>query len=365
MNLLEKFKTLTDPRVKRTRKYPLADILIIVLCALICSADTMVAIVKWADSQREWLKENFGIEAIPSHDTIGRVLAKIDPKLLAQCLTDWATQTWSKTSTVLGDAPVVAFDGKRLKGALGVLNLVTAWASDSQLILAVAKAKEGADEQEVMRKLLALLNLEGCLVTADALHTQVETAQAIRKRKADYLLALKNNQGQAYESAQQLFDKIRAGKLACADSCLQRSYHRGVREERRCWVVSDVALIDPFERWPDLKNVVCVERICFRGTEEKSRQIRYFLSSASGRAGLFLRATRGHWGIENSQHWRLDVFFREDLSRVSGNAAVSLGVFRRLALSLLKRETSEKVGVQTKRHMAGWDVTYLEKVLAS
>lgn len=365
MTLLEKFKTLTDPRIARTRKYPLADILIIVLCALICSADTMVAIVKWAHAHREWLKQNFGIEAIPSHDTIGRVLAKIDPKLLAQCLTDWATQTWTKTPAVEGDAPVVAFDGKRLKGALGVLNLVTAWASDSQLILAVAKAKEGADEQEVMRKLLALLNLEGCLVTADALHTQVQTAQAIRKRKADYLLALKNNQGQAYDSAQQLFDKIRQGKLVGADSCLQRSYHRGVREERRCWVVSDVALIDPFERWPDLKSVVCVERICFRGTEEKSRQIRYFLSSASGRAGLFVRATRSHWGIENSQHWRLDVFFREDLSRASGNGAVSLGVFRRLALSLLKRETSEKVGVQTKRQMAGWDVTYLEKVLAS
>jgi len=121
----------------------------------------------------------------------------------------------------------------------------------------------------------------------------------------------------------------------------------------------------PVYAGPDFKKVVCGERICFRGGEEKSRQIRYFSSSASGRAGLFVRATRGHWGIENSQHWRLDVFFREDLSRVSGNAAVSLGVFRRLALSLLKRETSEKVGVQTKRQMAGWDVTYLEKVLAS
>ena len=207
--------------------------------------------------------------------------------------------------------------------------------------------------------------MSGCLVTADAMHTQTATARAIVERGAHYLLALKANQGSTHESVASYFERVRSGQIRAASACRHVMKERGVREERRCWTLLDTGFVDPWDRWAQLKTLVCVQRRCFRGQHLVSEQVRYFVSSATGSASRFLRATRWHWGIENSLHWRLDVFFREDDCRVrQGEAATNLATLRRLALSLLKREKSEKVGVQTKRQMAGWDCAYLEKLLA-
>ena len=361
--VLNAFAALTDPRVARTRRYPLGDLLLITLCGLLCGADNYVAICRWAKAHALWLREHLDIEQIPSHDTLGRVLAKLDSKQLALALNAWSEHRWEQ---VKQEGDVVAFDGKRLKGAANNLNLISAWASRAQLSLALTDAGQGAGEQAALRRLLDVVNVSGCLVTADALHTQKATAKAIVERGADYLLALKANQGSTHESVAAYFERVRSGQLPAASACRHVMKERGVREERRCWTVLDTGFVDPWDRWPKLSTLVCVQRRCFRGLKLVSEQVRYFVSSATGSASRFLRATRRHWGIENSLHWRLDVFFGEDACRVrQGEAATNLATLRRLALSLLKREKSEKVGVQTKRQMAGWDSTYLERVLAA
>lgn len=254
------------------------------------------------------------------------------------------------------------------------MNLLTAWASRAQMTLGLTDAGGGAQEQEALRELLKIVSISGCVVTADAMHTQTATAEAILAQKADYLLALKGNQGTTHESAIHCFEQIRQGKMRPRSRCFHRMKERGVREERECLTLTDVILVDPLEKWSGLKTVICVTRRVYKGQALLSEQTRYFLSSATGKACHFLRMIRHHWGIENSQHaqmtpsfrnWRLDVFFREDDSRVrKGQAATNLATLRRLALSLIKHETTEKVGVQTKRQIAGWDNDYLEKLLA-
>jgi len=363
LSLLSTFVGLTDPRVARTRRYPLGDLLLVTLCGLLCGADSLVAICRWATFHKEWLQSRLHITAVPSHDTLGRVLAKLDSKQLARTLADWNNQLWQ---AVKKDRDVVAFDGKRIKGAADNLNLVTAWASRVQLTLGLADGGKGADEQEAMRTLLQLVDVQGCLVTADAMHTQTQTAQAILARGADYLLCLKANQGSAYEGAKAIFAAIFNKDRKASSSCLQRQNNRGVREERFCWTSTDVGLVDPWQKWQDLRTVICIKRDVYKENALQFSQTRYFLSSITGTACEFIRASRLHWGIENSQHWRLDVFFREDDCRVRvGNAATNLATLRRLALSLVKQETTEKVGVQIKRQMASWNTSYLETLLAT
>lgn len=363
MSVLSLFASVPDPRIARCRRFPLGDLLLLTLCGLICGADNYVAICRWATLRREWLHEKLNIAAVPSHDTLGRVLAKIDSNELASTLAAWQGQLWEAQKQP-GD--VIAFDGKRIKGAANQLNLLSAWASRVQLTLGITDAGKGAQEQEALRRLLALVNVTGCLVTADAMHTQTETASAIIERGADYLLGLKANQGSIHEATIAYFEQVRSGHCPAASACVHRMNDRGVLEERRCWTLRDTAFVDPWERWANLRTLICVERRVFRGDVLVCEQLRYFVSSATGSASRFLRATRLHWGIENSQHWRLDVFFREDDSRVrTGHAATNLATLRRIALGLVKRETTEKVGVQTKRQIAGWDTSYLEKILTT
>lgn len=365
-SVLSAFALVVDPRVSRCRKYPLGDLLLLCLCGLVCGADNYVAICRWARARKVWLDAQLGIGSIPSHDTLGRVMAKLDPAQVAQVLADWSAKVWQAERN---NGDVVAFDGKRLKGAADALNVMSAWASRVQLTLALTDGGKGGDEIAALRQLLGLVDVSGCLVTADALHAQVETAQAIVQHKADYLLSLKKNQGELHGAVRHYFGQVRAGQAVFKDLCLHRMKERGVVEERRCWTLEDVLSVDPFQKWPGLRTLVCVERRVFAVGEPetvRSWQRRYFVSSATGTASRFLFATRQHWGIENSQHWRLDVFFREDDCRVRvGHAASNLACLRRLALGLLKRETTEKVGIQTKRQMAGWDTDYLERVLAA
>ena len=241
MSVLSAFAGLTDPRVARTRRYPLGDLLLITLCGLLCGADSLVSICRWATFHKEWLQSRLNIGAIPSHDTLGRVLAKLDTRQLAQVLTDWNNQLWQ---AVKKDRDVVAFDGKRIKGAANNLNLVTAWASRVQLTLGLIDGGKGAEEQEAMRTLLQVVDVKGCLVTADAMHTQTQTAQAVIDRGGDYLFCLKANQGMAHEGAKAVFTAIANREKKASSSCLRRQNNRGVREERFCWTSTDIGLID-------------------------------------------------------------------------------------------------------------------------
>jgi predicted transposase YbfD/YdcC len=364
MKLRAFFAALGDPRLPRTRRYPLVDIVLIVLCGLLCGADNYVEFARFAFIKRDWFKENLGIERIPSHDTLARVMAKIDPNELNQALMELA-QLLTMTLPSKKIPNVIALDGKHLRGTLGNLNLVSAWASHAQMTLAVQAVPEDTNEIPVVQALLRLVDIKNSVVTADALHCQKETAQIIVDKEADYILCLKKNQGNLWNSANDYFERLvcEMGIDVVSAHTVEKAHGQWI-EKRVCRLTRDVGWFDPEGVWAGCKAVAQIVYERRKGDVVK-RECRYFVTSLDDPL-VVLRCVRAHWGIENSQHWRLDVFYREDDSRVRrGNAATNLAILRRLSLSIAKRDKSESVGVQTRRRMAGWDNEYRERLLAT
>ena len=247
--------------------------------------------------------------------------------------------------------------------------MVSAWASENHLVLGQTKVDERSNEITAIPELLRVLDVSGCIVTIDAMGCQKEIASTITDRGADYVLALKENQPQLHEDVREVFDHARRTGFADLDHdfCETVNKGHGRIETRRCWAISDpdyISYVNDRQEWHRLTSMVMVEseRLLDGKT---TRQIRYYISSLPNRAEALLAATRGHWGIENSVHWVLDIAFREDDSRVrKGNAPENLAVLRRMALNMLKAETTSKGGIAAKRKRAGWDNDYLLKVLA-
>jgi predicted transposase YbfD/YdcC len=364
MHLRSFFAALHDPRLPRTRRYPLVDIVLIVLVGLLSGADNFVEIVRWANFKHDWLKEHLGIERIPSHDTLGRVLAKLDPRQLSAALEQLA-QRLSAVLPAPTEPRVIALDGKELRGALGRLNLVSAWASHAQLTLAVQRVPDGTNEIPIVQEVIGRLEVKASVVTADALHCQKETAAVIVARGGDYLLCLKRNQGGLWQQAQDYFERlVPEMEIALKQARTLDKAHGQWIETRLCRLTHDVGWFDPEQAWPGLRSMAQIIYERRRGSEVV-RYTRYFVTSLS-RARAVLGCSRGHWGIENSQHWRLDVFYREDDSRVRvGNAATNLAIMRRLSLSILQRDKHDTTGVQTRRKSAGWDDAYRERLLST
>ena len=371
------FADLSDPRVSRTRRYTLCDLLLIALCAVVCGADGFVAIQEWGQAKADWLCERFGVEAIPSHDTFGRVFALLDPYAFAACFAAWTADLHEKTK-----GEVIALDGKTVRSSMdaasgkAALHLVSAWATGSGLSLAQRAVDGKSNEITALPELLGLLDLEGCIVTADAMGCQKEVARLVQEKGGDYVLALKGNHPNLHESVRRFFEQSRQnewrtgfGNVAHRHCWTQEKGH-GRIEIRRCWVVdTDIAWLDPDGQWAGLASVAAVEcerRVGAGASAKTTVEVRYFLSSLRGSARQVLRAVRRHWGIENNLHWTLDLAFREDESRVrKDHAGENLATLRKLALNLLKRETTAKVGIAIKRAKAGWDNQYLAKILVS
>lgn len=365
MKLRSYFAALSDPRLARTRRYPLVDIVLIVLIGLLCGADNYVEFARFARIKQEWFRDNFAILRIPSHDTLARVMAKIDPTQLNQSRMDLAHLLSTTLPPPTPEQPgVLAFDGKLLRGALGNLNLMSVWASHAQMTLAVQAVPEGTNEIPVMQALLRLVDIKNSVVTADAMHCQKETAQIIVERGADYILWVKKNQGTLWNLANDYFERlVPEMSISLASSHSVEKAHGQWIESRYCRLTTDVGWFDPNGVWSGCKAIAQIVYERRKGSEIR-RQVRYFVTSLNSAAQV-LRCVRAHWGIENCQHWRLDVYYREDDSRVRiKNAPTNLGILRRLSLSLAKRDKSENVGVQTRRRMAGWDDAYRERLLA-
>jgi predicted transposase YbfD/YdcC len=369
------FAALPDPRVQRTRRHQLLDILVIALCATICGADDFVAMSDWGRIKKDWLQQRLGLElknGIPSHDTFGRMFARLDPNAFAQCFVAWTNALHTHTR-----GQVIALDGKQLRRSFdtasgkAALHLISAWATKSRLVLAQTAVEQNSNERVAVPQLLTLLDIEGCIVTLDAMGCQKQIARQIKDQGGDYVLALKANHGNLYESVRQFFECSRRSDWRTGFGNVAHRYHTSSTqkghariETRRCWLVDeDIGWLDPEQAWAGLKSVALVERERRVG-QQVSVEARYFLCSLAGSARQVLRAVRRHWHIENRQHWVLDVSFREDDCRIrKDNAAQNMAGLRRLALNLLGQETSVKVGVKTKRHRAGWDNDYLEQVL--
>lgn len=307
-------------------------------------------------------------EGIPSHDTFNDIFLKIDAEQFEKCFISWVS---SITNLLPGE--VVSIDGKTLRrshdnaNSKKSIHMVSAWSTSNAVVLGQFKTHEKSNEITAIPLLLEMLSIEKSLVTIDAMGCQKKIAESILGKEADYLLAVKENQPGLYEAINQVFFKSKqtAFDKNFVKYAEQTNTGHGRIETRRCWVCDNMSavLLDTSE-WTGLKSIVVIESE--RTVAEKvTIEHRFYISSRKKPAKYFLQATRDHWHIENKLHWTLDVAFREDESRLrKGDGAENFSVLRRIALNLIKKEKTEKIGVEARRLRAGWDNDYLMKVLS-
>lgn len=360
------FTELTDPR-RREVTYPLINVVVIAVCAVICGADDFVAIADFGRLKRDWLARFLDLRnGIPSHDRFNQILAAIKPAEFEKCLLGWITALHEIT-----DGQVVAIDGKTLRRSFdtasgkAAIHMVSAWATANRISLGQVVVDAKSNEITAIPKLLEILDVSGCLVTIDAMGCQTEIAKEIINAGADYVLAVKGNQPTLHEGIKAFFDNHLEDDFARVKSRRHETDEKGHgREEHRSYIVCSVPdNLPDGSRWTKLKAI----GIAISDTQRDGKnccEVRYYILSRylSGRG--FAEAVREHWGIENRLHWQLDVTFHEDQCRVrKGHGDTNLSILRRTALSLLKNESTRKVGIKNKRFAAALNEAYLEKVL--
>ncbi|GAB4163504.1 MAG: ISAs1-like element ISEc26 family transposase [Planctomycetaceae bacterium] len=360
------FQKLTDPR-RREVTYPLINIVVIAVCAVICGADDFVAIARFGKTRRTWFAKFLDLtNGIPSHDRFNAVLAAIKPAEFEACLLSWITALHD-----ISDGQIVAIDGKTLRRSFdkasskSAIHMVSAWATANHISLGQVVVDAKSNEVTAIPKLLEMLEISGSLVTIDAMGCQTDIAKRIVAAGADYCLAVKRNQPTLHAGIENFFAEHAEDDFArTAVRHHHTKEHGHGRNESRSYCLCPVPDDLPDRsRWANLKAIGMTVNVTQRDGEERIEG-RYYILSKYVSAKKFAAAVRGHWGIENSLHWQLDVTFREDQSRIrKGHADANFSILRRTALSLLKNETTAKVGVKNKRLTAGWDENYLEKVL--
>jgi len=370
-SLIEHLKKVHDPRVKRSRRHELMDILVIALCATIGGADDWVEIVQFGQAKQDWFATFLELpNGIASHDTFGRVFQILDSQVLEQVCIDWLQ---SIAGQVQG---VVAIDGKSLRGSRdgknSPLHIVSAWACANSMLLGQVQTDKKSNEITAIPKLLKLLSIQGCIVTIDAMGCQKSIAQDIINAQADYVLTLKSNHPYLHRQVASWFKKCQEDGFAeQAHSCCAQyadGNNHGRVEGREHWLLEvPQHLKRATKYWANLQTIAMVRRT--RQIDGKTTEdTHYYISSLPLNAGAktIAHAVRSHWAVENASHWSLDVSFGEDASRVrKDEGPANLACMRRLALTQLKRESSLKVGIKNKRSRAGWDSAYMAKVLAS
>lgn len=368
----EYFGKVSDPRLDRTKDHKLIDIIAIAICAVICGAENWVDIELYGKSKMTWLSTFLELpNGIPSHDTFGRVFAKLDAQQFQLAFYEWV---WAVNDIIVGQ--IINIDGKCLRGSddqrLGkrAIYMVSAWATENELVLGQRKVEEKSNEITAIPELLKILAISGSIIAIDAIGTQTDIAHAIVEAKADYVLSVKENQGHLYEDISVLFavDQAHDFKYTALEYAKTTNKDHGRIEVRECWSTSNPAylnLIRGLKNWSGLQTIALVIGTRIVNGKE-TRHTRFYISSLPSNANRILKIVRKHWAIENELHWALDVALNEDLHCVrKDHAPENFAVLRHIALNLLKQEKTAKGGIHAKQPQAGWKEDYLLKVLAA
>lgn len=363
------FGKLKDPRAAHSIEHKLIDILIITICATICGANDWEAIAEYGQTKQDWLKTWLELpNGIPSPDTFSRVFARINPTELQKCFLGWM-----EAVTQVTEGELLNIDGKTLRGAKeagnsrSLIHMVSVWSASQHLVLGQTKVSEKSNEITAIPPLLEMLAIRGCLVSIDAMGCQTEIAKTIVAQGADYVLALKGNQGDLHTDVAQLFAAARKQNFRNIDHQFHSTVTKGHGriETRRYWTMGNTEYLLGAQQWSGLKSIGMVE-----SQREMNGQVsieqRYYILSIQSDVQRFATALRSHWSIENQLHWILDVGFAEDsVQSCSGYSAENLAVIRHVGVNLLSRDKTIKVGVKTRRLKAGWDDNYLKTVLSA
>jgi predicted transposase YbfD/YdcC len=363
VSIAKYFADLPDPRMDRTKKHSLGDILAIALCAVIAGADSWEEVERFGRARRDWLRRFLALpNGIPSHDTFYRVFARLDPDSFGACVAKWM-------GAVCETAGLrhIAIDGKACRSAprttfSGCLHLVSAWAAENRLILGQAVVADGSHEIAAIPELLKVLDLSGALVTIDAAGCQKEIARQVRGQGGDYLLAVKGNQPTLHEAVRAVFDRACDADFTGVplDSSEASGAGHGRHEDRYVMAIYDPQGLPP--KWPDVAAVVLVARER-EVNGKRTDTAHYYITSRRGTAAELGGLIRRHWSVENELHWCLDVSFREDENKTAaGHAGANLGLVRRVAASLLQQDPG-KGSIKAKRLSAALDEDYLTQVL--
>lgn len=373
-SVLEAFKELPDPRREHPQTlHKLEDIVVIALCAVIAKCETWEEIADYGVIKKDVLQKYLELpNGIPSHDTFNRVLSLISPVAWQQCF-----MQWMKSMSQLSEEKLIGIDGKVLRGSKSsgagkiateqaALSIVSAWASENQLVLAQIALENAGHELSVIPDLLELLDLAGASVSIDAAGCHKEIAEQIIEQGGDYLLSLKGNQGKLYDAAKWLFD-YNLTEAISMDSIQTFDVAHGREETRTCWLITDFDYLEQAQcnlhKWIHLNAIIVVQSEVKR-QGKLTTQRRFFLTSHNFSAEQALHRVRKHWSIENQQHYPLDVLFNEDASRTrKGFAPQNLALLRRLALNLLNLDTDSKLSKRRKRLKAAHDDDYLLQLL--
>jgi predicted transposase YbfD/YdcC len=361
------FRKLKDPRIDRHKRHHLLDIIVVALCAVLCGAKDWQQVEAFGKQRFDWLRRFIALaNGIPSHDTFERVFDRIDPSAFHRCFQQWVAAFADKL-----DIKHIAIDGKTMRGSgrntLGPLHLVSAWASEYHLSLGQVATAAKSNEITAIPELLELLDLQGAIVTIDAMGCQKAIASKIVERGGNYLLVAKDNQPTLVNNIQKAvgdaletdFQGLRHDQYSTEDK------GHGRVEKRHYTILIDPPGIEQKEEWKDLRVVGMVARERQVGDAEPTVEVSYFIGNSVQSAKTYAKALRNHWGIENNLHWQMDVTFAEDANRFTKrNGAQNLALLRKLALMMLKRHPS-KQSLACKQWNAALNPEFLEEVLVA
>lgn len=368
-SFLEYFSNLEDPRINRKKLYPLDEILLVVLCAVVCGAEGWADFKLFGEEKLDFLRTYLPFKnGVPSRNTFSRVFSLLNPESFKECFISWVKSFQESMQEV------IAIDGKTLRHSFDnakdkpAIHMISAFASKSRLVLGQQKVNDKSNEITAIPELLRLLDIKGSIITIDAMGCQKEIAKNIVDKEADYVFSLKGNQGNLFDDVKTFFELGRKERFRDA----KLDYHQEINKEhgrietRKCWISDQIGWIDQKDQWKGFNSIAMIEST--RTIKNKTtKETRFFIASLPQNAKLFASVVRSHWGIENTLHWILDMTFREDESRIrEGNSAENMAIIRHTALNMLqnsKKKDNSTISIKALRKKAGWSNNALAQIL--